>query len=204
MRSLTPSAPREIRSRTRMRALVFVALSLLGSACTKPAPPTLSPKRAAITSISPDGVALDVLLGTTNPNAFNLTAGDVTAHFVLDGTIDVGTATFPQTITLPANSTKDIEVPITLHWGDIVPLLAIAASDRPWVPYAVDGSLALGGDLVQLQVPFHITGTVTREEILRATVQSIPGLPGVPLLPGAAPVPGTIPRGKRAPPHGSR
>jgi len=187
-----------------MRALLLVALSFLGFACTRPAPPTLSPKRAAITTISPDGVALDVILETTNPNSFDLTAGDVTAHFVLDGHIDVGTATFPQTITLPANTTKDIDVPITLHWGDILPLLEIAASNRPTVPYAVDGSIALGGDLIHIQVPFHIEGIVTREEIARATVRSIPGLPGMPSLPGEPMNPGTTPHGRRAPPHGAR
>jgi LEA14-like dessication related protein len=160
----------------------------------------LSPKRAAITSISPDGVAFEVVLETTNPNDFDLTAGDVTAHFVLDGHIDVGTATFPQTITLPANATKDIDVPISIHWGDLLPLLEIAASNRPTVPYAVDGTLSLGGDLLHIQVPFHLAGTVTREQIARATVQSIPGLPGLSIVPGMPPGP---PPARRAPSHAS-
>jgi LEA14-like dessication related protein len=179
-----------------MRALVLFTLSFFAFACSRPAPPTLSPKRAAITSISPDGVAFDVILATTNPNDFDLTAGDVTAHFVLDGNVDVGTATFPQTITLPANTTKDIDVPISLHWVDILPLLEIAASNRPAVPYAVDGSLSLGGDLIHIQVPFRFTGTVSREQIVRATVRSIPGLPGLSVVPGS-PLP--PPPGKRTP-----
>jgi LEA14-like dessication related protein len=188
-----------------MRALVLAALSFFAFACSKPAPPTLSPKRASITSISPDGVAFDVILATTNPNDFDLTAGDVTAHFILDGNVDVGTATFPQTITLPANTTKDIDVPISLHWVDLLPLLEIAASNRPTVPYAVDGSLSLGGDLIHIQVPFRFTGTVSREQIVRATVRSIPGLPGLSVVPGSLVSPtAPLPPGKRPPSRSSR
>jgi LEA14-like dessication related protein len=164
----------------------------------------LSPKRAAITGFSQDGVAFDVILETTNPNAFDLTAGDVTAHFVLDEHIDVGTATFPETITLPANTTKDIDVPISIHWVDLLPLIEIAASNRATVPYAVEGTLALGGDLIHIQVPFHFAGTVTREQIARATVRSIPGLPGISIVP-EVPLNSVKPAaGRRAPSNGSR
>lgn len=166
-----------------MRALTLLALSLFGFACTRPAPPTLSPKRAAITAISPDGISIDVVLATTNPNSFDLAAGDVTAHFVLDGHVDLGTATFPQTIALPAGTTKDIDVPLTLRWGSLVPLLQIAESGRATVPYAVDGSVALGGDLLHIQVPFRIEGAVAREDIWRAVGRSIPGLPENPTRP---------------------
>ncbi len=174
-----------------MRTLAVVALSFLAFACSRPSPPTLSPKRAVITAISPDGVAFDVLLATTNPNDFDLTAGDVTAHFVLDDHIDVGTATFPETVTLPANTTKDIDVPISIHWSDVLPLLQLAASHRPTIPYSVDGSISLGGDLIHVQVPFRFAGTVTREQIARAAVRSIPGLPGLSIVPGAPVSPGT-------------
>jgi LEA14-like dessication related protein len=187
-----------------MRSLVLVAVAFVTLACSRPAPPTLSPKRAVITEISPDGVALDVLLATTNPNDFDLTAGDVTAHFVLDDRIDVGTATFAETITIPANTTKDIDVPISIHWGDILPLLEIAADNRPIVPYAVDGTLSLGGDFIHIRVPFRFAGTVTREQIVRATVQSIPGLPGLSIVPGAPVKPEVPAPGRQKPPRRSR
>jgi LEA14-like dessication related protein len=149
-------------------------------------------------------VAFDVVLATTNPNDFDLTAGDVTAHFVLDGRIDVGTATFPQTVTLPANTTQDIDVPLSIHWGDLLPLLEIAASQRPTVPYAVDGTLSLGGgDLIRIPIPFHLEGTATREQIARATINSIPGLPGLSIVPGTPVNPETPPPRRRAPPHAS-
>jgi LEA14-like dessication related protein len=143
----------------------------------------LSPKRATITALSISGVSLDVVLATTNPNSFDLTASDVTAHFLLGGNVEVGTATFSQTIVLPASSTKDVDVPLTIRWVNLVPLVQIAESGGPTVPYAVDGSLALGGGLLHIPVPFHIEGSVTREEIQRAVGRSIPALPGLPAIP---------------------
>ena len=57
-----------------MRALLFGAASLFVVACSRPAPPTLTPKQAVVTSVTPAALGLDLTLDATNPNAVDLTA----------------------------------------------------------------------------------------------------------------------------------
>jgi LEA14-like dessication related protein len=197
-----------------MRALVFALLTLV--ACSKPAPPTLVPKSAVVNNISTTGIGIDVLLTATNPNSVDLTASDVRAHLVLDKTIEVGDATVEEHVRLPANQDTDLKVALSIPWANVGPLFELGMSDRRSIPYRLDGSLTLGGDLMSVQVPFRLAGNVSREQILQATLSSIPPIPALsglipPSPPGAetptdpaAPVPTAPIPGRRAPGHPRR
>ncbi len=162
-----------------MRALLLVASCVVLVACSKPSPPTLTPKQATVRSISPLGVTLEVALDATNSNAVDLSAGNITAHVVLDKQVEVGTATVEQVINLPANQTTEIKVDLSVPWSDVVPLAGLAMSEKAWFPYAVDGTMSLGGELLHVNVPFHLEGKVSREQLAIATVNSLPSIPGI-------------------------
>src|ERR1700722_3720597 len=123
-----------------MRALLFGAASLFVVACSRPAPPTLTPKQAVVTSVTPAALGLDLTLDATNPNAVDLTASDVTAHVVIDKHIDVGAALVEQTVTLPANQTTELKLAVSVPWNDVLPLAALAMSERHSYPYTIDGT----------------------------------------------------------------
>ena len=155
-----------------MRRSLLAALALaLG--CSKPEPPTLSPDSVAVTRIDMAGIALDLALSATNPNSVDLTASDVTSHLVVGKTHDVGTITLPKSITLPAGQTTRLQVPLALRWSDMG-LLAQLATTTGAVPYAVEGTLEMGGSLLHVAVPFHVDGTITREQIVGAMMNSVP------------------------------
>jgi len=141
--------------------------------CSKPAPPTLVPERVTLTRIDATGIALDLALDVSNPNLVDLTTTDVTSHLVVDKTRDVGTVTLPNAMTLAASKTTRIDVPMTLSWPDMS-LLAQLAMNNTAVPYSVDGSVALGGSLLQVHVPFHFDGSITRDQIVGAMMNSFP------------------------------
>jgi LEA14-like dessication related protein len=121
--------------------VLVLALGSLGIACTKPAPPTITPEKATVTRIDLTGVALDLSMSATNPNSVDLTATGVSTHVVVNKTHDVGTVTLPKTITLPAGKSTKLDVPVTLTWSDMG-LLAELAASKGAVPYAVDGTMS--------------------------------------------------------------
>jgi hypothetical protein len=159
------------RLKATARALLL-GFAALAAGCSKPAPPTLTPEKAVVTRIDAAGMALDVSMSATNPNSVDLTASDVSSHVVV-GAHDIGSFTLPRTVTLPAGKTTTLEVPVTLQWAD-AGLLAQLIAGSGAVPYSVDGKLEMGGALLHVGVPFHVEGTLAREQILTAAMHSLP------------------------------
>jgi hypothetical protein len=161
----------------RIVALVsFVLLALSGfCACSKPSPPTLTPLRASVTGVDALGVRLDLELSAANPNTVDLSARSVTAHVVVDRKLDLGTVTLPDAVTLPAGKSTKLSVPVSVAWTDLGALAQLAASSAA-VPFTVDGTVEMGGDLLHVAVPFHIDGSVSHDELVHAALGSLPSL----------------------------
>ena len=159
---------------SRFLVVLVSAFVLLGSACAKPEPPRITPKEARVTAIGPQGIELLLLVEAVNPNRFTLTAQSFTGKATLDGKWEMGSVTIDKAIVLPPNVPTPIEVPMKLPWTDLRALTALAMSPRP-VPYAVQGSAKIGGDRLNVDVPFGIVGTITREQIAAAAMKSLPG-----------------------------
>jgi hypothetical protein len=53
-------------------------------------------------------------------------------------------------------------------------LLAQLAMSSGAVPYAVDGTLEIGGELMHVGVPFHLGGAISHEQIVGAMMNSLP------------------------------
>jgi len=155
-----------------------LALLLLVAGCSKPAPPTLTPEQVRITGITSSQIDLDVTIGAANPNGIDLVARSLTAHVVIAGLFDVGTVDIPVTTVLTARQTTKLDVPLSVKIADAAPLATLAAT-RATLPYTVDGTVGLGGDLLHIELPYHLADSVPREQILRATLGSIPGLGGL-------------------------
>ena len=115
-------------------------------------------------------------LGLENPNSVELAGRALTAKVVLDAKYDLGTVTVPNGLRLPAGKRTDLSVPMSLPWKDLTALLALAGESRN-VPYDIDGNLTVGGDTFHADVPFHLKGVLTHEQLIQATVNSLPRLP---------------------------
>lgn len=163
---------------TAMRALILAAVvAVLG--CSHPEPPTLKPEQAKVTSISPDGLDLQVRLEAYNPNSVDLSARSVKAKLTLDGKYHVGDVKVPTKVKLPAGKRTLLDVPLSVKWSDLSALISLGTSNRG-VPYELDGTVELGGDALSVDVPFKLGGTITHEELVRATMKSLPKFPGMP------------------------
>jgi hypothetical protein len=153
--------------------LFLVSACALAIGCAKPDPPTITPEKVVVTHIDMAGIALELTMSAANPNSVDLTASDVTSHLVIDKTRDLGTVALPKSTTLLAGKATEIDVPLTLNWGDMG-VLAELATRTGAVPYTVDGTLELGGSLLHVGVPFHLDGAITRDQIVAATMNSLP------------------------------
>jgi LEA14-like dessication related protein len=155
-----------------MRVLVsFIAL--LAVSCSRPSPPTLTPQRAEVTAVGTAGISLLVQMAADNPNRFGLSARQVTAEVTLDGRHKLGAVTLPEAIDLPAKKSTRIDVPLSVAWNDLPSVIALAATGRS-IPYAVDGTVSIGGDVIHVELPYHLTGEITREQLRAALINSVP------------------------------
>jgi LEA14-like dessication related protein len=160
-----------------------ILLAVAATACEKPALPTFVPVKAVVNAVTPAGVDLTATLTATNPNRIEIPLREVTGHLVLHKTTDLGTITIPFPKTLPAGQTTTMDLPLMVPWKDLLALgqLAGLATD---IPYTVDGTVNLGGDLINVEVPYHLEGTVTQAQLLDAARNSISAIPGMPGLRG--------------------
>ena len=150
-----------------------LAGALLLAACSRPKPPTITPERAVVTAIAPSGIEMNVELAVDNPNGVDLSARSVTANVVLDHHLPLPTVTVPQEFKLTARSASHLVIPMSLKWEDVSTLLTLAAANRN-IPYDIDGSVRLGGDLLHADVPFHLSGALTHDDLVRTTLNSLP------------------------------
>jgi LEA14-like dessication related protein len=165
--------PNRGRWATQDLRAIFLVLSALAIACSRPSPPTLAPEKITVDRVDLTGLSLDISMSATNPNAVDLTASAVSSHVVVDKTHDIGTVTLPKAITLPAGTTTHVDVPLALNWSDVGALTQLALSTGA-VPYTVDGTLEMGGNLLHVGVPFHFDGTITHAQIVGAVMNSMP------------------------------
>jgi LEA14-like dessication related protein len=169
----------------RRGALSVLALLAI-AACAKPKPPQLTPKEAKVTAVDLAGFDMRVKMEAFNPNGYDLSVRSVVGHVVVDGTQDLGTVTASQPINLPANARTLIEVPLTMKWKGAVNLATLAASKRP-VPYVVDGTATVGGESLNVDIPFKLQGVITPEQLQQAGLKSLQAIPGLQNLPGLLP-----------------
>ncbi len=166
---------RLVAFRVVLTLLSGFAGALLVVACEKPALPTLAPESARITSITPTRIDCHVVVRATNPNAIDLVTDDLTAHVVVAGRFDVGTVSIPVRTVLPAHKTTRLDVPLSVNVIDLAPLAQFAMGTTK-IPYTVDGTVGLGGDLLHVEIPYELSDTVPRDLVVRAGLSLIPGL----------------------------
>ena len=154
----------------------FLAGAIALAACEKPQPPSITPKEVRVTTVSPAGLDVVVRVEATNPNGFTLSAQSVTAKAKLDGRWEMGTITIAKPVVLPPRTPTVLDVPMTLPWSDMTAIATLATVPRP-VPYVIDGTVRIGGEKLNADVPFTIGGTITREQLANAAMKGLQGLP---------------------------
>lgn len=128
-----------------------------------------------VTSIGPTSIALAVTATITNPNQIDLVARNLTAHIVVAGTYDVGTVDLPVTTVLPAGRATKLDVPLTVNVKDLSGLATLALTSTA-IPYSVDGTVGLGGDLIHVELPYRLESSLPKEQLVNAAMKGLGAL----------------------------
>jgi LEA14-like dessication related protein len=144
----------------------MVAVGLL-MACSRPKPPELTPRSAQVSAIKPDSVELALVLDAHNPNSFPLVANRVSATFELQDGTEIGRGESSAAFTIPAQGDAALSAKLDIRWTSLSALAPYALAAKP-LPYRLRGSAQIGGENLNLDVPFRIDGQLTPEQVIQA------------------------------------
>lgn len=157
------------------RACVLGTLALLTAACSKPKPPELKPVSAVVSAIKPDGVELSVVLDAHNPNSFPIVCSSVTAKLETQSGAALGSGSTVEAFSIPGGSTSPITAKLDVRW-DSVGVLAPYAMTRQPLPYRVTGTARIGGESLNVEVPFTVNGQLTQDQVVAAGLRGVGSL----------------------------
>jgi LEA14-like dessication related protein len=151
----------------RSLCLLLVALAFGVVGCSKPKPPSLEPRSAQVSAIKPDGVQLALVLAAHNPNGFPIVASSVTASFELQDGTALGSAQSAEPFTIPAGGDREIKALLDVRVSRMSALAPYALAAKA-VPYRIRGTARMGGEHLNVDVPFSIDGQLTPEQVIAA------------------------------------
>jgi LEA14-like dessication related protein len=146
---------------------VLVALSMIAVSCSKPKPPSITPRSAQVSAIKPDGVQLALVLAAHNPNSFPIVASSVTGTFELQDGTALGRAQSVESFTIPAGGDQDLKALLDVRFDSMSALAPYALAAKA-LPYRIRGNARLGGEQLNVDVPFAIDGQLTPEQVMAA------------------------------------
>ncbi len=147
-------------------------VALLVTACAKPEPPTLTLRAMRVNAVSPAGITLGLELEVKNPNGFPLLARNVDGRLEVAGGAALGQAHAALSSPIPAKSTSvvtsTLEVPVTN-----LPALVPLALTTGRVQYTFHGTAELGGERLNVKLPFETRGEITQAALLQAGLRGL-------------------------------
>ena len=167
-------------SRTKLlQVLVTLVAVLVLSGCSKPKAPTLTPEATRVASVTPQGIGIRVTLAALNPNDFDLNTQKVVGTIKLGDKVTLGPISKPHGTKLAANKSTNIDLDIEASWEQAAQLAQLAAAG-PTVPYEVEGTVTVGGERLNVDLPFKIKGEVSQTQLVAAGLRGLPPIPGLP------------------------
>jgi LEA14-like dessication related protein len=155
------------RARSFAAAVLLCALS----ACARPQPPTVTPTVARVVAVSDRGVDLEVTLSVHNPNGFDLAARAVEGTLYLDGQTKLGTGQATPRESIPAKGSAEVRSQVQVTWQSLPSLQKFLGREQ--VPYDFKGNVTLGGEALEVTLPFELKGTLTRAQLLQAGLRGL-------------------------------
>jgi LEA14-like dessication related protein len=172
-RSIALGLPRRFVYHSGMSPAPFATALLLWAlaGCAKPQQPSVTPEVARVMRVTSQGVELQVTLSVKNPNAFALDAQAVDGTLVVEGGHALGTGQARPNHSIPARGSASVESQVQIAWRDVPSLQPFLTRER--LPYTFKGQVTLGGDTLNVTLPFEIQGTLTREQLLQAGLRGL-------------------------------
>jgi LEA14-like dessication related protein len=165
----------------RKPILVLLSITLLVLGCSKPEVPRILPRALRVTSVTPSQLGVTVELDVYNPNSFALQVRSAEGQLFTASGASIGTGRVTVNGgSVAAKSSSIVTGELGVKWTDLSALAALALTTTT-VTYTFRGSANIGGDQLNVDVPFTLSGELTRTQLMQA---GLSGLPSIPALQG--------------------
>lgn len=159
-----------------LAALLLFGALLAATACSKPQPPTITPRAVKVSSVGPAGLTLAIELDVHNPNSFALSARSVEGTLEIGEGVEVGSARATPEAAIPARESAIVQSELHVNVTNLPALAPYALLERP-VPYRFRGQAQVGGESLNVGVPFELRGELTRAQLLELGLRGLGALP---------------------------
>jgi LEA14-like dessication related protein len=156
-------------------ALALLILAFAVTACSRPVPPTVTPREVRVTRVDPTRLVLSVVLDVNNPNSFSIVAQAVDGALGLENGTVLGHARVPLQTSIPAKSTSQVTSELSVPWANL-PALAPFALSGVDVRFRFRGTATIGGENLNVGVPFELAGVLNRAQVLELGMRGL-GVP---------------------------
>ena len=160
--------------RTIATVLVGLFLASTGIGCPTIYAPTLRSTEAQITGVGGGGLVLLVNVVAYNPNTFDVSIDEMTAHVELNGG-SLGTTTIEQDWTMPAGQDTTIQATFTVPFTQL-PGLALTALLGGQIPFRVTGEASV--DNAPVTVEYTYEGYVEQSVLVGGAVNAVNAILG--------------------------
>jgi LEA14-like dessication related protein len=156
--------------------LLFAAVASLAVACA-PKAPRITPRSAEIRGATGAGLQMRIHLTAHNPNGVGLTVRSLDVRVFLAGR-DLGVSRVTRPTPLPPRQDVNVDGDVSVPWGDL-PSLLMATALNEQIPYRLEGNARVGGERLNVEVPFRMESTMPRSVLTGAASNSVPGMPPI-------------------------
>ena len=163
-------------------AALLIAGALALGACSKPKSPEVTPRSARVTSVDARGLGLTLELDVRNPNDFPLVARAVSGVLEVGNGVELGRARAEPKSSIPAGGSSPVTSQLLVSWTNATAVAPFALTNKP-VPYTFRGTATIGGEKLNVDVPFSVKGELTRDHVLQIGLRGL-GPTGLPLPTG--------------------
>jgi LEA14-like dessication related protein len=154
-------------NRTRLAATAAALLVLTASGCAALGqlarsafdPPKLEFVDWSARALDAEGVTIGLQYKLTNPNSQGFRLSRVGWALDLEGK-PAAKGDMPTGLTVPANGSAPLELPVRVRWRDVPDLVKLLVSPKGDVGFKVTGVAALAGPLGDVELPFSREGRV--------------------------------------------
>jgi len=91
---------------------------------------------------------------------------------------DLGHSRIDRPVPLPPRQDVNVDGDVSVPWRDLPGLLLSTAMNEQ-VPYRLEGRARIGGDRLNVEIPFRMESTMPRSVLTSAAGNSVPGLPPI-------------------------
>jgi LEA14-like dessication related protein len=159
----------------RLGTVLVASATFLVVSCSKPEPPKITPRSIHVGAVTPTSIGLSLELDVENPNPFPLLVRTVDGTLKIGNGVELGSGQAQPAGSIPAHGSRTVPSDLSVKWTNVGALAPLATSPKP-VPYVFEGTAKVGGEKLNLDIPFTIKGELTRQQILAAGLRGLGGI----------------------------